>query len=155
NHRDIVRCEPGICGKGPSVSNIVTHPRVRVPCDCCGVSDEQHRGIAMKHFLTITCVMPAIAALVTVQLTAQSHAANARRVPRSVGTPIAEMIRPGEEALIVEATRSRPLEVLPPPNVSAIAWKTRNAAAVLIAQIEGGSADVTEGRDWITSTFQA
>jgi hypothetical protein len=79
----------------------------------------------------------------------------AREVPLSPGTPLIEQIRNGEDTLIVRSTRSRPLEVLPPPNTSLFDWSTANASSVVVAEIIGRSPVLTKAGDWITSTIEA
>lgn len=79
----------------------------------------------------------------------------AREVPLSPGTPLRERIQPGEDALIIRSTRSRPLEVLPPSGTSMFEWSTANASAVVVADIIDSSPVLAKAGDWITSTIEA
>lgn len=70
-------------------------------------------------------------------------------------TPLAQLVRPGEEDLTVVVSADPPLEVGPPQNVSMSTWVTQLAAGVVVAQIIQVSPHLTSRGDWIRSTVEA
>lgn len=73
----------------------------------------------------------------------------------SPGTPLAALVRPHEDHLIVESTKSRPLRVLPPKGVSTIEWKSKFASAVVLADAVEVLPQLTAAEDWIVSVVSA
>lgn len=86
---------------------------------------------------------------------AQVSGSPVRHVRENPGTPLANIVRAGEVALVVESVQDGPLEVLPPRGVSEIEWKTRTAPAIVVVDIVSIEGEVTPRKDWITSHVTA
>jgi len=86
---------------------------------------------------------------------AQSQTAQIRKTRASRGHQLADLIRPGEPALIVESGQDRPLEVLPGPEMSTMQWFSKIAHAIVVADVLAVDPKLTESEDWITSRVTA
>jgi hypothetical protein len=82
---------------------------------------------------------------------ALGQTAHERRVQRTPGIRIADLVTSRDETVVLEDAAAPPLEVLPPVNVSLIDWKSRLATAIVLAEIESVDASLTSSQDWIVS----
>jgi hypothetical protein len=85
---------------------------------------------------------------------AQGSQAQSRRVTAS-GRPVAELIQPGDETLVVESRRSRPLTVLPPTGVPQVDWLVKVSDSVLVVTVDDVDARLTDNESWIKSRVTA
>jgi len=83
----------------------------------------------------------------------QAPDARVRKVQRSPGKPVSELVQPHEDTILLMDTTSRPLEVLSPANVSIIDWKSQGADAIMVAEVHSVDAKLSQSQDWITSTI--
>ena len=67
------------------------------------------------------------------------------------GKLLQEVVLPGEKAVVVVSKRSRPHEVLPPKNTSAVDWLTRISDTVFVVFVQAIEPRLTADETWITS----
>jgi hypothetical protein len=82
---------------------------------------------------------------------ALGQTAQERRVQRTPGSRIADLVTSQDQTIVLEDTAAPPLEVLPSINVSLIDWKSQVATAIVLAEIQSVDASMTSSQDWIVS----
>lgn len=108
----------------------------------------------MRSFLTLVICAAASVAMLG-QSKSDSARADGRRIMQMPQTPLAQLVRPGEEDLTVVISADPPLTISPPQNVPMSAWLTQRAAGIVVAQITQVSPVLTSRGDWIRSTVEA
>ena len=86
---------------------------------------------------------------------AQVSGSPVRHVRERPGWPIADAIRAGEEALVVESMTDPGLEIRPGPGVSQIEWATKGAPAIVVVDVLSIEGELTPRQDWIRSNVTA
>lgn len=72
-----------------------------------------------------------------------------------VGSPLADLIPPGQKEITVQKDQSPPGIVQPPAGMGQLEWMTSVSNAVFVIRVSGLSPRLTPQRDWITTTVAA
>jgi hypothetical protein len=78
-----------------------------------------------------------------------------RQTRRTAGQRLTDLVRPGDQPVVVVDTSDRPLYVLPPPETSMLEWKTQLADAIVVVEVKNKQSYLSQAGDWIQSEITA
>jgi hypothetical protein len=105
----------------------------------------------MRHVAFLIVASALAVVIVAAQAGQASSTQSPYRAMHRKDHPLAELIKPGTDALTVEKDQFPPMLIDPPKGVSELEWLTKIAPAAAIVTVDAVSSHLTPTKDWIES----